>query len=175
MAFQGKLFWFGPIHNTSCKTCKSLSPSYCFLSCHCSACVILPYTQLNQTYAKKSDNTRSEIEQEEPWWKKLINGVPSLSERYVGSTLGKRNLAMTIRSVARVCSVVLPADVLHLLDIPKKWARSPGETSVTFQKFCFLAMVKYSNKLHAQNPDALNKRNASHFQHQPTAQGFQLR
>ena len=78
---------------------------------------------------------------------------------------------MTIQSVARVCSVVLPADVLQLLHVPKNWAKihsnrvktlkdlstiQPGEISTTFQKFCFLAMVKYSNKLYAPKPDSLN-------------------
>ena len=78
---------------------------------------------------------------------------------------------MTIRSIARVCSVVLPANVLQVLDVPQNWAKihsnrtkclkdfstiQPGEISTVFQKFCFLAVVKHSNKLYVPKADSLN-------------------
>ena len=88
-----------------------------------SECLIAPFTNHNQTVVKKSDNTSTDLEQHVPWWKQLISNVPSLSDRFIDSTLGKRNLAMTIRSGARVCSVVLPVNVLQLLDVPQNWAK----------------------------------------------------
>ena len=78
---------------------------------------------------------------------------------------------MTIRSDAQVCSVVLPANVLQLLDVPQNWVKThsnrvkslkdfstiqPGELSSVFQKFCCLAVVKHSNKLYVPKADSLN-------------------
>ena len=99
-------------------------------------------------------------------WPLLLDALPLLAPAHVESLLKRRNIKMAVRSVARFLSISLPANILEMLLIPRKWYGahlqssnstpdhtqiSSSEISSSLQKLAFLTLIKSSNSTHPPN------------------------
>jgi hypothetical protein len=93
-------------------------------------------------------------------WPLLLDALPLLAPAHLESLLKRRNIKMAVRSLARFLSLSLPANILEMILIPRKWyvglivnlqtphQISSSEISSSLQKLAFLTLITSSNSTH---------------------------